>query len=67
MSWLNAIVVFFKAIIEGIKAAWIYDAGKTKEALRQMERAEDEISRAIAARNADSVSDDQDPYNRNNK
>jgi len=67
MKWLSTLVVFFKAIIDGVKAALIYDAGKTKEALRQMERAEDEISRAIAARNADSVSDDQDPYNRNNK
>jgi hypothetical protein len=67
MSWISAIIVFFKTILEGVKALWIYDAGKTKEALKQMEKAEDEISRAIAARNADSVSDDQDPYNRNNK
>lgn len=67
MNWLSAITALISAAWEGIKAAFVYDAGKTKEILKQMEKADDEVSRANAARNADSVPDDADPFNRSNK
>jgi hypothetical protein len=64
MTWITAIFNFISAAFEGLKAALIYDAGKTKQKLESMENEKDLLNAATDARNADSVPDDQDPYNR---
>jgi hypothetical protein len=61
---MQTFLIFLKAVIEGIKAAFFYDVGKTKAELEAMKNAEKIRSIADVARRADSVPDDQDPYNR---
>jgi len=64
MNWLNAVGALLAAIMEAFKAAFIWDAAKTKAKLESMEHEKDLLDAANAARRADSVSDDEDPYNR---
>lgn len=64
MNWLSAVGALLAAIMEGLKAAFVWDAAKTKAKLESMENEQKLLDAAIAARNADSVPDEQDPYNR---
>jgi hypothetical protein len=64
MTWLTAIFNLISAAFEGLKAALIYDAGKTKQKLEALENEKNLLDVANSARLSDSVSDDQDPYNR---
>jgi hypothetical protein len=64
MTWLKVIGAVFAAALEAFKAAFIWDAAKTKAKLESMEHEKDLLDAANAARRADSVPDDEDPYNR---
>ena len=64
MNWLSALGALLAAIMEGFKAAFIWDAAKTKAKLESMENEKKILDAANAARMSDSVPDEQDPYNR---
>jgi hypothetical protein len=64
MNWLSAAGALIAAIMEAFKAAFIWDAAKTKAKLESMEHEKDLLDAANSARMSDSVPDDQDPYNR---
>jgi hypothetical protein len=64
MNWLSALGALLAAIMEGLKAAFVWDAAKTKAKLESMENEQKLLNAANNARDADSVPDEQDPYNR---
>lgn len=71
MSWarlISALVSFASRVAEIIRDKQLMDAGAAKAVLQGKETEDAELSKAIDARaHANSVPDDQDPYNTDNK